>query len=162
MNTPRVWLSQIIGAAGAHLQRQVNMKRFLPLFVGLLLALPTFGSEKTELLAGIYQRGDHTGYNVTLNLKPEGMYDARWTGCLGLYGTAEGNWTISDGNLILSPTKETGTMKNHLKVLKIRKVDEDITLLPDKEEQMIETENQKRRASFKKTVDAKKPNQTLE
>lgn len=136
------------------------MRRFLPLFIGLLVGLPAWGNEKTELIAGVYRRGEHTAYNVTLNLKAEGIYDARWTGCLGLYGTAEGNWRISDGNLILSPTKETGTMQNHLKVLKIWNVEGDLTLLPDKEDQTIETENEKRRASFKKTVKAPRPNQS--
>jgi hypothetical protein len=70
-------------------------------------------------LAGSYYRGDKLGYNVYLQLAPSGTYTARWEGCLGLYGTARGSWTLRDQLIVFHPAEETGMMKKHLRQLHV-------------------------------------------
>ena len=71
-----------------------------------------------ELVGGWYQ-GDGLGYNVTLTLNTDGSYIASWRGCLGLYGTAAGNWKVDEDVIVLTPASETDMMVGHLRTLKI-------------------------------------------
>ncbi len=70
-------------------------------------------------LVGSYYRGDGLGYNLYLDLRADGKYNAQWKGCLGLYGEARGTWTVIDDKVVFTPRKETGMMKDHLKELHI-------------------------------------------
>ena len=70
-------------------------------------------------LAGSYYRGDHTGYNIYLDLLPDGTYRAEWQGCLGSYGAARGAWKSAGGKIIFYPSEEKGKMKGHLRELNI-------------------------------------------
>src|SRR6185295_5758511 len=70
-------------------------------------------------MAGSYYRGDHTGYNIYLDLLAGGEYTAKWRGCLGVYGTARGRWTMVKNRMVFSPSSETGMMKRHLRQLHV-------------------------------------------
>jgi len=72
-------------------------------------------------VAGSYYRGDGTGYNIYLTLGADGKYTAEWYGCGGKYGDASGQWTVTDKQVTLHPSAETGAMKDHLKTLNILK-----------------------------------------
>jgi hypothetical protein len=74
-----------------------------------------------KAVAGSYYCGDGLGYNVTLTLKDNGTYSGEWHGCLGKYGDASGSWKLSDKRIILTPKKESGMMKGHLKTLDVLK-----------------------------------------
>ena len=82
-------------------------------------------------LAGSYYRGDHTGYNIYLDLLASGTYKAEWHGCLGVYGTARGTWTMVDGRIVLSPSKETDMMKGELRELHIIQQKGQTLFVPD-------------------------------
>ena len=82
-------------------------------------------------LAGNYYRGDGTGYNIYLDLLSCGRYDAQWHGCLGVYGTARGTWTMVNDRVVLSPVKETDMMKGHLRELHVVKLESQTVLVPD-------------------------------
>lgn len=90
-------------------------------------ALPS----RAVALAGSYYRGDHTGYNIYLDLLANGRYDAQWHGCLGVYGTARGTWTVIDDRVVLSPSKETDMMKGHLRELHIVQHEGQTVFVPD-------------------------------
>ena len=70
-------------------------------------------------LAGAYYRGDGLGYNIDLDLRADGSYDAEWRGCLGVYGTASGSWSSDGVQVVLSPSNETDMMQGHLRQLDI-------------------------------------------
>src|SRR5437899_888604 len=59
-----------------------------------------------KAVVGSYYRGDGTGYNIYLTLKENGKYTAEWHGCLGKYGEASGQWTLSDKRIAFKPAKE--------------------------------------------------------
>ena len=126
------------------------MKRISALVFIIALSVAAFGKDESERFAGSYYRGDHLGYNVTLVLRADGMYDAWWDGCLGRYGSAKGSWKIKDGKLVLSPTEEIDMMKGHLSVLEIRKRDGQFELLPERDDKRMKSEEEKRMFSFVK------------
>ena len=68
-------------------------------------------------LSGDYYRGDGTGYNLSLALHQGGTYAASWYGCVGLYGTATGEWALASGDLKFTPIEETEMMQGHLRSL---------------------------------------------
>lgn len=74
-----------------------------------------------KALAGHYYRGDGTGCNVYLTLRPGGNYTAEWHGCLGIYGEAAGDWKLSDTQIVFTPSTETDMMRSHLRVLEVLK-----------------------------------------
>ena len=82
-------------------------------------------------LAGHYYRGDHTGYNIYMDLLASGKYQAEWRGCLGVYGTAHGTWALVDGRVVLSPSKETDMMKGELRELFIVQQQGQTVFVPD-------------------------------
>ena len=88
---------------------------FATLFVGCGGRPVSTQSSSAATLAGSYYRGDHTGYNIYLDLLANGSYTAKWRGCLGEYGTARGTWATTGGKVVLSPSEETDMMKglNH-------------------------------------------------
>ena len=81
-------------------------------------------------LAGSYYRGDHLGYNLILDLAPAGTYIATWSGCLGTYGTGKGRWTTKAEQVVLTPSAETGTMKGHLRQLRVIPKGKGFVLVP--------------------------------
>ncbi len=96
-------------------------------------ALPiaaTVKNSQFQAHSGNFYRGDGTGYNVNLNLKPDGTYTGQWRGCLGVYGTAFGKWSIKGQQIVLKPAKETDMMKGHLRSLDIIREQKKIFLLP--------------------------------
>ena len=121
------------------------------LLIGLFTALihsAVIGADGGERLAGSYYRGDHLGYNVTLNLVADGTYSSTWTGCLGVYGTASGHWKIRGDDLVLTPATEAGLMKGHLTVLKIRRSNGHFELLPVEDEPRLKSEEERKMLSF--------------
>ena len=72
-----------------------------------------------KAVAGSYYRGDGIGYNIYLTLKENGEYTAEWHGCLGKYGEASGQWTLTDKRIVFRPAKEEDMMKGHLKSLDV-------------------------------------------
>jgi hypothetical protein len=62
-------------------------------------------------LAGEYYVGDGAGYNLHLDLKEGGNYKCTWKGCLGVYGTASGTWSINNVGLLLSAAKSEGMLR---------------------------------------------------
>lgn len=95
-----------------------------------LFALCAVGSAADSPLSGTYYRGDGTGYNVTITLNPSGKYTAKWEGCLGTYGTAEGSWSDEGEWLKLTPTFETDMMRGHLSWLRIVERDPSPVFVP--------------------------------
>jgi hypothetical protein len=82
-----------------------------------------------KAVSGAYYRGDGLGYNVSLTLRKNGKYTAEWRGCLGKYGEASGTWRLNDKRITLSPSKEDGLMKGHLKSLDVLKFNGDWILV---------------------------------
>ena len=74
-----------------------------------------------KAVAGSYYCGDGLGYNVTLTLKDDGTYFGEWNGCLGKYGEASGAWKVSGKSVVLTPKREEGNMKGHLRTLDVMK-----------------------------------------
>ena len=74
------------------------------------VSLPTV--IETNTLVGTYYTGDRLGYNLTLNIDVGGEYSCMWRGCLGVYGTATGTWTIATNTLHLSPKMATHMLKD--------------------------------------------------
>ncbi len=79
--------------------------------------MPLLSPPTVSQLIGNYYRGDHMGYNISLNLNKNGEYSASWHGCLGEYGTATGAWSLTGFVITLNPVNETGMMKDHLRDL---------------------------------------------
>jgi hypothetical protein len=112
------------------------MRRVLAILLTAAVAMiaadpPLATPPNASQLAGIYYTGDHLGYNINLELKANGEYSASWHGCLGLYGTAFGNWTLSGTVITLNPINETDMMKGHLRVLNVVKKGDDFAFVPD-------------------------------
>jgi hypothetical protein len=63
-------------------------------------------------LVGDYSLGDGLGYNLNLVLKEGGNFECTWTGCLGVYGTARGQWAMQEDGLKLSPQMSEGILKD--------------------------------------------------
>jgi hypothetical protein len=99
----------------------------------LFLAICTANCSTASPLAGTYYRGDGTGYNVTITLHPAGTYAAKWEGCLGMYGTAEGLWSQEGEWLSLAPTVETDMMKGHLRKLRIIEREDSPVFVPEQD-----------------------------
>ena len=74
------------------------------------VSLPT--AIETNILAGTYYTGDGLGYNLALTLDSDGQYSCMWRGCLGVYGTATGTWSVATNTLHLSPKTATGMLKD--------------------------------------------------
>jgi hypothetical protein len=101
--------------------------------------------------AGSYYRGDGTGYNINLDLRPDGSYDARWRGCLGVYGTARGQWSVDGERIVLSPKKETEMMTGHLKRLDLARHDGRLILLPSDDREFYDKHGASRYSCFQRT-----------
>jgi hypothetical protein len=63
-------------------------------------------------LAGEYSVRDGLGYNLTLALREGGAFDCTWAGCLGVYGTASGDWSVDSRGVNLVAKKSDGTLKD--------------------------------------------------
>jgi len=71
-------------------------------------------------IAGAYYTGDGLGYNLYLELNTNGHFNCTWNGCLGVYGTSTGTWTVAATRITLKPTDETGMLKdNPMRVLDV-------------------------------------------
>jgi hypothetical protein len=66
---------------------------------------------KTSQFVGDYHVGDGLGYNLHLVLKEEGTFECTWRGCLGVYGTASGRWSIEATGLKLATRKADGMLE---------------------------------------------------
>ncbi len=95
------------------------MVKRISTLIALLLSACSTVAPTQQNLAGSYYRGDKLGYNLYLQLDASGAYSARWEGCLGLYGTARGRWSVRDQLIRFQPLEETGMMKKHLKQLQV-------------------------------------------
>jgi hypothetical protein len=130
----------------------MNLRKVLAPLIAVLVILSAWdqgqamaGDEKekgtpeapsnAKAVAGSYYRGDGLGYNVSLTLKENGKYTAEWHGCLGKYGEASGNWSLTKKRITFLPSKEEGNLKGYLKKLDVLKFKGDWILLPtDKED----------------------------
>jgi hypothetical protein len=101
--------------------------------------------------AGSYYRGDGSGYNINLDLWPDGSYDARWRGCLGVYGTARGQWLVDGEHIVLSPKKETDMMTGHLKRLDSARHEGRLILLPSDDREFYDKHGASRYSCFQRT-----------
>ncbi len=126
-----------------------------PLLVAMLFSIGCANPQTRPQLAtlhpfaGNYFRGNGTGYNIALDLRPDGSYDAQWRGCLGIYGTARGKWSIIDGDqIVLSPRKETDMMKGHLKRLDVSKYQGDVILIPTDDREFYDEHGPSRYSCF--------------
>jgi hypothetical protein len=104
----------------------------LMLAVGLpmYMAVAQTENEATFPAAEVWKRGDGLGYNVSLALGENGTYVARWVGCLGEYGRAEGTWSNVDGGVELKPSREDGMMRGHLTRLERVALNGEMRLIP--------------------------------
>jgi hypothetical protein len=118
----------------------------------LTVAVLTGCSRQATLssLAGSYYRGDGTGYNVNINLAANGTYKAVWHGCLGVYGTASGNWSVDGARIVLSPSSETDMLKGHLRELHIVKHNGQIVFVPDLHDDYYQKHGPDRYSAFHK------------
>lgn len=57
---------------------------------------------------GTYYFGDGLGVNCYFELKDDRRFSFTWRGCLGIYDTNEGPWSIEDGWVVLKPEKPNG------------------------------------------------------
>jgi hypothetical protein len=105
----------------------MNMSRgFAVLFaaLGLAVGTPLFvaAAQKpvtvTEPSGERWYRGDGLGYTITLILGEDGTYDARWSGCLGEYGSSKGVWVDQGSEISLAAEHEAGMMQGHLRSLR--------------------------------------------
>lgn len=83
-----------------------------------------------KLLNGTYYRGDGLSINIFLSLYAHNLFNAVWRGCVGIYGTACGNWSIDNRSIVLSPSKETEMMLGLLSRLDIFEYEERLVLIP--------------------------------
>lgn len=104
----------------------------LALAVGVPVYLSAAQTDPTSAsLAGeVWERGDGLGYNVSLTLGKNGKYVARWVGCLGEYGRAEGTWIDVNNGVELKPSREEGMMRGHLKRLERVALNGQMRLIP--------------------------------
>ena len=102
-------------------------------------------------LAGSYYRGDGKGYNINLDLRPDGSYGAKWRGRFGVYGTARGSWSLDGEQIVLSPTKETDMMRGHLKRLDLARHEGSLILLPSDDREFYDMHGVSRSLCFKRT-----------
>lgn len=104
----------------------------LAIAVGLpvYIAVAQTEHDATFLTGEVWERGDGLGYNVSLTLGENGRYVARWRGCLGEYGRAEGTWSDVKDGVELTPSREDGMMRGHLKRLERVVLDGEMRLIP--------------------------------
>jgi len=74
------------------------------------ISMPT--NVPPEHVAGAYYTGDGLGYNLSLQLTTNGQFNCTWRGCLGIYGTSTGTWTVEANRITLKPTEETDMLKD--------------------------------------------------
>jgi hypothetical protein len=67
-----------------------------------------------ELVADYYS-GDGLGCNITLSLREDGNFSAKWTGCLGEYGNASGRWGRSGDRVMFVNRESRGMLDNYLR-----------------------------------------------
>jgi hypothetical protein len=80
-------------------------------------------------LPGRYYQGDGLGYNVYLSIRKDGTFDCTWRGCLGVYGTSKGSWSLRGNRVVLHSSEETGMMKGHLSSLDVLLHDGELILV---------------------------------
>lgn len=61
-----------------------------------------------KALSGTYYQGDGLGYNLHLELKSDGQFECRWTGCLGEYGATQGAWGREGDSILVVASKSSG------------------------------------------------------
>ncbi len=79
--------------------------------------IPGIPSDPKEL-SGRYIKGYFTGADY-LTLLSNGTYSAKWEVDVGNLGEAAGNWSLQGTQLVLSPSKETDTVRGLLRVLDV-------------------------------------------
>ena len=134
----------------------MKLKVFLMMMVVLLTGCQSHQQSRSDPaalrpLAGTYYRGDGTGYNIHLDLRANGSYDAKWRGCLGVYGTARGRWAVDGEHIVLSPTKETDMMTGHLKQFDLATYEGRIILLPSDDRDFYDKHGVSRYSCFQRT-----------
>jgi len=102
----------------------------LALAIGTPLLVVAAQRTEPELIGERWYRGDGLGYNVTLTLADDGTYDARWSGCLGIYGRSKGMWVDQGFEIALAPEFEEGSMIGHLRSLRRLKIQNTEVLVP--------------------------------
>jgi hypothetical protein len=107
------------------------VKSLASILVVIFLLVGCSKQASVSSLAGNYYRGDGTGYNIYLNLELAGTYKAEWHGCLGIYGKAEGSWSVNGKRITLRPTSETDMLKGHLRELHIVEYKSQFIFVPD-------------------------------
>lgn len=59
--------------------------------------------EEHRELTGTYACGDGLGFNLVVTLKPDGSYEWRHIGCLGVYGEGTGRWSLRGNEVVFTP-----------------------------------------------------------
>lgn len=85
--------------------------------LGLLSGCATDATVLTtaDRLPGLYYSGDGLGRMVTVVLQPDGTFTSDWQGCLGVYGEADGTWTLQGDQIIFEPAGEHDLLVGYLR-----------------------------------------------
>jgi hypothetical protein len=84
--------------------------RALSFFTQLTESLPNHAFVDATLV-GHYYDGDRLTANRNLTLKADGTFYCTWTGCLGDYGSTQGNWGRVGNTVHLVATELDGMFK---------------------------------------------------
>lgn len=127
-----------------------GIKRITLIFYAAFLALlfMLFVVPESRDLAGSYYRGDHAGYDIYLDLRPDGTYKAEWPGCGGTCGAARGAWKTVEDKLMFFPSEEKGRLQGYLPELNIVRSYWRTVLVPDLGTEYYKRYGQNARSAF--------------
>ena len=118
--------------------------RAIPAVLCSLLVACASSDSPSRLVTGKRLVGEWCRYGglawVTLTLHRDASYDAMWTGCLGVYGTARGHWRLDQSTITLTPTEEKDLMRNYLRTLDVVPNEEGLGLVPSDERKQMDTQ----------------------
>ena len=68
-----------------------------------------------EQIVGEYYEGDRMVYNLALSMTADSKFSWTLSGCVGIFGKAEGTWKVHSGVVTFTTVKETDLLKGYLK-----------------------------------------------
>ena len=99
---------------------------------------PKEDSPPRGTVGGEYYCGDGLGFNLSLTLNQSGRFECTWTGCLGVYGKAQGNWAVEGERVVFQPETATGRLREYLSHADIVKYREHLLLVLEKHKEFYE------------------------